>query len=373
VIKICHISTVHYVQDDRIFYKECLSLSKHYTVYLIAPEQKEYDLNGVHILPVPPFKNRFIRIFLGSFIALYKALFNAKAEIYHFHDPELILVGLILKLFGKKVIYDMHELVYESIADKEWLSPFLSRLLKKTYLSLEKLAIKKFDAIILAEDGYMPYFVKNYSNYLPKLWLIRNYPIVELIDNSANAMKKAEDKIRLIYMGGISRQRGIKELIMSLNRTAANVELMLIGNWDSQDLKNECEALEGWRKVNYVGFVNLNEIYKYLAIADVGISLLYPIKNYQTSLPVKVFEYMTMSKPVLMSDFPLWIEKFSTNAVFANPYDEKDIADKINQLLGSESLRKELGENGRVLIDREYSWKNEAVSLIEMYQTILRK
>jgi glycosyltransferase involved in cell wall biosynthesis len=367
--KICHISTAHPPTDDRIFYKECISLEKNgFVVYFIVPSQAEESVRNIKIVPLPIFKNRFKRIILGTY-KTYQLAKKIDAAIYHFHDPELIPLGLKLKLSGKKVIYDVHELVYYQLENKKWLGKMV-KIIQWIYLQFEKRAVKKLDGIILAEDGYMDYFLSRYSIYKTKFQLIRNYSILSLIDLTVPANLN-EDRQKLIYMGGLSQIRGIKEIIQALELMKNPPVFLLFGRWEDPGYQSECINLAGWKFVNYLGFRKLEEIYPYLKVSDLTIAMLYPIKNYLTSLPVKAFEYMAMEKPMILSDFPYWKEIFGKCAVFANPYNPTDIAEKIQTLLNDKSLRKELGENGRRAVVEKYSWESEEQRLLDLYNRVL--
>ena len=119
---IAHITTVHIRTDTRIFYKEVISCSKKYNTFLIVADGKGNDKRkGVKILDLGKPKNRFLRVLIYGLKALPIIIKN-KIKVVHFHDPELIPIGLILKLFGYKVIYDIHELVYEDLKTKSWIS-----------------------------------------------------------------------------------------------------------------------------------------------------------------------------------------------------------------------------------------------------------
>ena len=108
---ICHLTSVHPRYDTRIFIKQCVSLAKaDYGVSLIVADGKgNEEKDGVKILDIGI--SRFGRAgrMTRTVIAVYKKALNMNADIYHFHDPELIPAGLLLKALGKKVIYDVHE------------------------------------------------------------------------------------------------------------------------------------------------------------------------------------------------------------------------------------------------------------------------
>ena len=127
-MKVCHITTVHKVYDVRIFHKQCCSLKKRgFNVSLIAPNAQEKEKEGVKIIGIHPLKeNRIYRIFKLSKIA-YQLAIETNDDIYHFHDPELLRIGLKLRKKGKKVIYDAHEDLPRQILTKHWINPFLRK------------------------------------------------------------------------------------------------------------------------------------------------------------------------------------------------------------------------------------------------------
>ena len=99
-------TTVHQARDGRIFYKEGMSLVKAgYDLTIIGLHPREEVVQGIKILPLSPAKNRLIRLLRGIGV-LFKA-FKEKADFYHFHDPELIWVGLTLKMFTKARLFMM--------------------------------------------------------------------------------------------------------------------------------------------------------------------------------------------------------------------------------------------------------------------------
>ena len=86
---------------------------------VVAQHNKEEVVDGVRIVPLPESKNRFESMTKVVW-KLFRSALKEKADIYHFHDPVLILVGIVLKLLGKKVVYDVHEDYSKQILYKEW-------------------------------------------------------------------------------------------------------------------------------------------------------------------------------------------------------------------------------------------------------------
>ncbi|MCP4149683.1 MAG: glycosyltransferase family 4 protein, partial [bacterium] len=120
-IKVCHLTSVHPSRDTRILYKECQSLAAAgYDVTLIAKnEKKEENVEGVKINSFPHIKNRILRVLMSP-LRMYRIAVKQKANIYHFHDPELLITGLLLRIFTRsKVIYDIHEDYAKNIIDRK--------------------------------------------------------------------------------------------------------------------------------------------------------------------------------------------------------------------------------------------------------------
>jgi len=364
--KVCILTTVHQPFDTRIFHKEAKSLVEAgYNVTLIAQHSKNEIVDGVKIIALPKSRNRFMRIFGLTWRVFYLGLCQ-RADIYHFHDPELIFIGVLLKLLGKKVIYDVHEDVPKQIMNKNWLGNKQIRMFVAFIMNIvEQIGGLLFNKIVVATPDIAKRFPEN------KTVILRNFPILELIDNTVPANCKKNKPI-IIYAGGLTKVRGIKEIVQAMEYISVGerAELWLLGKWESKKFRYECENLKGYDNTKYLGFISLNEVFQYMKIADIGLCLLHPIKNYITGLPVKAFEYMACSLPIIMSDFYYWQEIFGECALFAKPYDPKDIADKILYLLDNPDIIKKMRKKGRKLVIDKYSWEMESKKLLDIYKTL---
>ena len=112
-----------------------------------------------------------------------------------------------------------------------------------------------------------------------------------------------------------------------------NVELWLLGGFESEEFENECKLIPGWKNVDYLGSVPPTEIYGYIKMADVGVVTYLPYPNHVTALPTKAFEYMAGGIPMLMSNFDYWKELFGDIAHFADPAKPQEIAAVIREML----------------------------------------
>lgn len=365
-------SSAHNVFDDRIFFKECSTLAHSgFNVSLIAIGEKDEIINNVNVFHLTKPKSRFERFFLLEIKLLIKAI-KLKADIYHFHDPDLIVFGIIMKLLDKKVVYDMHELVYYQINDKDWLKfNLLKKIISGIYLRFEKIAVRLFDKVIIAEDGYWSYVNDIYLKSRFKFIAIRNFSIYELIEKSAaNKTLNVDDEVKLVYAGGLSKIRGINEIIIAI-QNIPKIKFIILGSWENIEYESICMQSDQNKKVVYIGNVRMDEVYSYLKAADIGIANLYHKPNYLNSLPIKAFEYMACGLPIIMSDFPYWIETFSGCAIFVDPLNSNDIKKAIEILIENKDLRIKLSKEGRKLVKEKYTWEAEGQILVTEYKKML--
>jgi glycosyltransferase involved in cell wall biosynthesis len=363
--KIGVLTTAHDAFDVRIFYKECRSLAREgYEVHLIANHDKKETVDGVSIIPINTNKSRIYRFLFKGWEVLWKAI-KLKADVYHFHDPDLIPFGLILKLLGKKVIYDVHEDVPKDILGKEWLGNLRIRKIVSFLFGLFlKFSTLFIDRIITATPSISKSFPET------KTTVLYNVPNSKLIDNIKDE-KFIKTRIAVVYAGALTKIRGIKQIVEAIGILDGLVELWLLGWWEDSEFEQECRSLNGWGNVRDFGLMSLENAYSIMKQADMGIVNFFPVPNSIESMPNKAFEYLNCGLPIVMSEFPYWKDIFGECAVFVNPMDSQDIAEKIRSLVENPDYRKKLAWEGRALIENKYSWERESKKLIELYKGLL--
>ena len=365
--RICHLTSVHKWNDVRIFEKECVSLAKAgFDVSLIAVNCKPGKFEGVNIISVNIADAGRLKRMTGIVNAVFQTAVKVNADLYHLHDPELLRIARKLKKLGKKVVYDSHEDLPRQILDKTWITPLIRKSVAGITEKYEDRVAARLDGVVAATPLIRDRFLKINRNTID----VNNYPIVEKFHAHTNWNDK---KNEICYIGGIFSSRGIPELIDAVELTDAR--LNLAGNYSPESFRKKLMTKKGWSKVNEHGFADRKKIQDILSTSKAGVVTLHPTRAYLHSLPVKMFEYMAAGIPIIASDFPLWkdlIEKHKCG-LYVDPNDSKAIAGKINYLLSHEHEAKQMGTNGRVAVEREFSWKTEANKLAEFYNYILNK
>ncbi len=365
-MKIVHMTSVHPWDDNRIFYKECLSLNDRYDeIYLIANAPDDQRNNDINIHSIPKIKSTLLRVLILPWIVLYKGL-KINGQIYHFHDPELIVVGLILRLFKKTVIYDIHEDNISLIHTRSYI-PKLFRSTIVFLVYIIELIAEKCMYIILAETYY--------QNRFQSGLIIKNYPII----STSNTEKLVDnDNVnKLIYTGKITLVRGALNHASIVNY-CKNVEVHMIGKHTSKVASEmRKETGNGHDRLVLVGenaFVSPIEISRYYKKSNwlAGLALFPKTDHYYQKELTKFFEYMYNGIPIICSNFLVWEQLIKENncGLTVDPTDQDQIIEAINLLIEKPDFRSELGQNGKRLVHEQFNWGIEKEKLLQLYSSL---
>jgi len=360
-LSICILTSVHSPFDVRIFHKEAKSLvNAGYNVTIIAPHDKHENINGVRVLPVHREKKRILRITKTLYNIYCKAL-QIDTDIYHFHDPELIPIGLLLKRHGKYVIYDAHEDAPRQSLAKSYIPSMLRKTVSTIVEAIEAFSARRFDGVVTAT----PFINRRFLKLGASAVNINNYP---LSFEMHMGNKKWEQKEKVVcYIGGVARIRGASEMIEAIGKTQCR--LLIAGNID-KSLETKLMLMPGWSRVDALGFVDRNEVKAIIGRSMAGVVLYHPELNHINAQPNKMFEYMAAGIPVIASDFPLWKEilEGARCGVCVDPLDPDQIADAIRWIVDHPEQAEQMGKNGRKAIIERYNWKREEDTLLGLYR-----
>jgi len=363
------LTTAHPALDRRVFHKEAVSLAgAGYRVTLIARHGGNEQLKGVNVIALPTWRSRAFRMLLLPGIAVCKAL-RTNADVYHLHDPELLMIGLLLRFAGRRVVFDMHEDVPIQILSKHWIPHPLRKCVSIAYRRFERFALRRFDGVIAATDD----IARKLADARPVI--VRNYPDLTQFTPRRPVEPPSSDIPTAVYVGGITKLRGAVEMIRAIEHvsTSRTVRLLLIGKPEPPAVLDALRALPGFAHVEYRGWQPPESIPEWLEQANIGLLCLLPDPRYQTSLPVKMFEYMAMGIPVVASNFDTWREIIESpaNGILVDPENPVEIASAINYLLENPEIAEEMGQVGRLKVLDRYNWDQERPKLLRLYEDVL--
>jgi glycosyltransferase involved in cell wall biosynthesis len=367
-MRVVHLTSAHPRGDSRIFGKQSRTLARAgYQVTLVVADGKgDAVIDGVSIRDVGKSASRSSRM-LNATRRVYKAAQDLDAAAYHFHDPELLPVGLLLKKAGKIVIFDAHEDVSKQIMAKHYIPKPARATVSVLYAALESRVSRHLDAVVCAT----PSIARTFNTYSAKAEVVRNYPIVgELAAPSANVRKAGNV---FCHVGVLSEIRGIRELVLASGRAKNEVKLRVGGYFSSVAFENEIMSLPEAQHVDWMGWLDRYQVANLFAESICGVVTPHPAPNHVEGLPIKMFEYMSAGLPVIATNFPHF-QKMITEAdcgICVDPTEVQTIADAMDELITNRDRAQRMGLNGQRAVQQTYNWDNEAKTLLALYETLV--
>jgi len=330
---------------------------------IVADGLSDEEAKGVKIYGVTKEKGKRGR-FLKANKSVYKKGLELNAEVYHFHDPELLWYGNKLKEKGKIVIFDAHEDLPRQIEGRAYIPKFARGIVSYILEKYEDYSGQKYDAIITATPFINERFLKINECSIN----VNNYPFLNEFKAEASAIPRSGNNI--CYIGGISKIRGLTQVVEAVGKTEAI--LQLAGGIGPSTYQDELKDTMGWEQVIYHGNVSREKVKEILNGSVAGVVTFLPYPNHVNAQPNKLFEYMSSSIPVIASHYPLWkgiIEKYDAG-ICVDPENSGEIAKAIAYLISNPFQAVAKGANGRRAIESVFNWEQEEKKLVDLYKKI---
>jgi glycosyltransferase involved in cell wall biosynthesis len=295
------------------------------------------------------------------------AVLRLQPALVHFHDPELLPVGVKLMRRGIKAVYDAHEDVPRQILTKHWIPAVLRSPLSWAFERYENAQVKRLAGVVAAT----PHIAERFRALARRTVNVSNFPFLDELA-PASVVLPRENKV--CYVGGITRTRGAHEMLQAL-ALVPGVRLLLCGRFEDAALEAEMRAAPGWSQVDYLGQVGRNQVREVMARSFAGLVTLQPMPSYLDSLPIKMFEYMSAELPVIASSFPLWrgIVEAHGCGVCVNPADPAAIADAIRSFRDSPEHVRAMGAAGNRAVREVFNWPQAERELLAFYGSLLAR
>ena len=382
-MRVCMITSLHFPKDDRIFFKEAMSLKKRgFEVSILCftdengqikdmagnvlnlDNQSKIESEGIQIIGIKKQSGFFQNILhkLGKGECWNEFTEKAKeinADVYHAHEPQTAFIGLkIKKQTNAKLIYDAHEPWIFSRSIKEWF--------------LKKLTLSKLKNIISANSITQQSLLKE------------NLKLnIEVIYNCSptffNQHRKERNEVIICHEGALWFNRGLKlivDALIILKKTTPNFKFRIIGDVFGEEkkfLEEKITTNNLENNIEITGWLAYNDVPKSLADCSIGIITNTEEKrNTMAGPPNKLFNYMTMGLAIVTVDLPATttIINETTCGIILQKRDAQLLANEIQTLLDNTAIRKQFQENALHWTKKKFNWQSEAEKLFQFYNRL---
>jgi len=387
VKKVCMVVHEYYPKDFRVRRESEALVEEGYQVDVICLKGQFENFKDtwkgvrIHRLPVRRHRGSPLLVYLMEystffFLTSFKLLclnIRSKFDIIHVHNPPdfLVFVALIPKLFGTKVIFDVHDrvtLLYLSRFGLQENHPFMHFI-----AFVERLAINFVDSLIVAVNVYKKMFIEI---GIPerKIEVVLNTADGKYFYPRKSSNVEEDKKLKLFHHGTLVKRYGVDILIEAaglLKKRGLDFCLEIYGEGDFRSHLDELvKKLKLEKSVFLKGFLQLDYLPEKIAEADLCIVPNRKDAFLDTILPTKLLEYIVMEKPVIVSRTKGVLEFFSENEVtFFEPEDEKDLAEKIVSF-----IKNPIPFQDKILKAKkkykDISWKKQSKILVKFYEQL---
>lgn len=296
-------------------------------------------------------------------IRFFFYLLLAEADIILSNDldtlPACWLASLIKR---KKLVFDSHELFPE--VPELVHRPFIRNI----WSTMERFLIKRIRYGITVSNSIAGYYKEKYGKSFE---VIRNSGQFRY-DIDFKDIEKAQGSTTIIYQGFLNMGRGLELAIQSM-QFVENAKLQIIGHGDIRiQLHQLVSDLKLNDKVEFIGRIPLEELWKYTAQAHIGISLEENLGlNYQYALPNKLFDYIQARLPVVVSDLPelkATVSKYGIGKIVKERTPVK-LGEIFNKMI-QEEIPKDKYLTNLEIAARELCWEREEEKLINLFKRV---
>lgn len=363
--------------SDRRVWPEALALRDHgLQVSIISPRGKQSDresatcIDGIAIYryTLPAVGNKYLAYLVEYSVSLIMTfLLSLKVwrrhgfDVIHAANPPdtFFLIGLFYRLWGKKYIFDQHDVSPELFRVK-----FGRRMgiLHTLLLFLERCSYRSAHVVITSNLSQKRFAIERGRCQTERVFVVRNGPNLRYHTPTTPEPGLKQRTYLLAYVGLMAVQDCVENCIYLMDelvhkRGRQDVSLLLIGGGERlsciQALTRDLQ-LDAY--VHFAGLVKPTEIARYLSAADIGLIPDPQNGMNEYSTMIKTMEYMALCKPIVGFDLAETRYSAQEAGLYATPNQREDFADKVEQLLEQPERRRQMGEIGRRRVETELQW-----------------
>ena len=334
----------------------------------------EYKLSALAY--TVPFYSLLMKKKIQHFLNTYKI------EAIHIHD--IRIAEAVFKSNKKKclpVVLDLHDNFPEVMK----LYPHLQKFPGKYIISPRKWKIKeeefirKAAKVITVSQEFVNEVIERTNIDSSKIVLVPNTIRKAFYEDAViepEILNKYKGHFVILYLGDTHLRRGLQTAIYAMKKLSEkikNVKLVVVGtNTTDNVLKQNVQDLNIENLVDFEGWKNVSLFPSYIKSSSICISPLHRNKQHDVAYANKIFQYMSFSKPVLVSNATAQknlIEKVKAGLVHVEK-DSEDFADQVLKIYNDKILANKLGENGKHFVETSFSWEQTSKNLVHLYDNL---
>jgi glycosyltransferase involved in cell wall biosynthesis len=378
---------------DRRVWQEALALrAQGHAVSIICPKGRGYDkgyevLEGVHIyrhpLPVEAdsalgYGLEYALALLMEFgLALRIALTRGFDVIHGCNPPDTIfLIARFFKMFGKRFIFDHHDINPELYEAKFARRDVWYRLLCR----LERWTFATADVSIATNESYRRIAIERGHMDPSKVFVVRSGADLTRVRALPPRAELRRGKKHLVgYVGVIGKQEGLDLLLeavayMRRDLHRDDVHFVIVGDGtELAALRQLSRQLSVDDCVEFTGRLPDAALWEIMSTADVCVNPDRANDMNDKSTMNKILEYMALGKPIVQFDLTEGRFSAAEASLYARPNDTADFAMKLCELLDDAERRATMGAIGRSRVEAGLAWHHQVPRLLEAYETAVKK
>jgi glycosyltransferase involved in cell wall biosynthesis len=375
--------------DRRVWQEACALRDAGYLVSIICPTGKGYEkkfeaIDGIHVyrynLPVEAsgavgYAVEYAVALAWSFALAWRVLFTRGFDVIHACNPPdlFFLIGGFFKLFGKKFLFDHHDLNPELYDAKFGRRDFFHRLM----LKLEYWTFRTADVSIATNESYRRIAIGRGRMPAERVFVVRSGPSLGRLKILPRDERFKRGRRYLVgYVGVMGTQEGINYLLRAARHVVielgrSDVHFGLVGGGTSlEEMKALAAELGIADFVTFTGRVPDGELLAMLNTADICVNPDIANEMNDKSTMNKIMEYMALGKPIVQFDLAEGRYSAQRASLYARRNDALDLAAKIVELLDDPVKRAEMDEFGRRRVENELEWQHEVPNLLAAYEAL---
>ena len=361
---ICHVTTVHQSDDVRIYERECRSLATlpGYRVIIVGAGSLPAGSAVEHVALPLRSPNRAKRI-LESQSRAFKATRAIDADVYHFHDPELLPVALLLASRGKQIVWDAHENYEEQLSidgAKDWVPGPVRKLTRGAMTKMLDLVDDRAAGIVAAT----PDIAERYSN--PRTTLVGNESRLEDFAECAPDF----DSNRVLFTGQPHSRHCFPEVVDAI-AALPDLTLTLAGREPNTPAWHEAQNELGPR-LEYFGWLDRTALCKAMSQSAVGVVAYDERPTHQKNSPNKIFEFAAAGLPIVCTpnaSIRAMVDQGGFGVV-ATGYGARDLEAALREALADRDRWQEMSDAARAWARAQGTWEKSEAQLFSLYRAI---